>query len=298
MTLAVRFWGVRGSIPSPGAHTVRYGGNTPCVEVRTRANDLVVLDAGTGIRALGNALIAAGGSGAITANLFISHTHWDHIQGLPFFSPLYRAGDRLTVWSARALGVPVERALREQMSAGVFPVPFDRVRAQITFRDLGDTPCDTDTLTLRATAVRHPGGALGFRLAGEPSEPGGLVYIPDNELDDDAPLNAPPDWRARLLEFTRRANVLIHDATYDADEYPLRAGWGHSRAEDAVRFAIEADVRRLVLFHHLPDRSDDAVDRLLDASRTLAAREGAALHVNAAAEGMTMRVPHDRSGGG
>ncbi|HET7586362.1 MAG TPA: MBL fold metallo-hydrolase [Gemmatimonadaceae bacterium] len=290
MTLAVRFWGVRGSVPSPGAHTVRYGGNTPCVEVRTPRGDVLVLDAGTGIRALGNALVRDAGDAPVSAHLFVSHTHWDHIQGLPFFAPLYRAGDRITVWSAPTLGVPVERALREQMSSGVFPVPFERVRAQIEFRELGDAPADVGGVCLRATRVRHPGGAVGFRVDGGGARGTALVYIPDNELDAGAPVDAPPGWRDALLSFARDAAVLIHDATYDGDDYPAHAGWGHSRAQDAVHLAIEAGVRRLVLFHHLPDRGDDDVDRLLDASRTLAAREGSALEVEAAAEGMTLAI--------
>ncbi|HEY0970623.1 MAG TPA: MBL fold metallo-hydrolase [Gemmatimonadales bacterium] len=288
MTLELRFWGTRGSIPSPGPQTVRYGGNTPCVEVRDRNGHLAILDAGTGIRALGNALLA-GGATSVSADVYVTHAHWDHIQGLPFFAPLFHPGHSVRIWTAPELGDRIERALRAQMSPEVFPVPFEEMLAQVEFRALPGSAAAGE-MCVTTHPVRHPGGALGYRLAGGNGWGGAVVYIPDNELDPAAAYAAPPDWRARLVDFLHGADVLVHDAMYTAEEAAAHRGWGHSSALAAVELALEAGVRRLVLFHHHPERSDDEVDALLDVCRARAGRAGGALEVLAAAEGQQLIV--------
>ena len=288
MTLQLRFWGTRGSIPSPGPHTVRYGGNTPCVEVRDPGGHLVILDAGTGIRALGN-LLLADGAPPVSADIYVTHAHWDHIQGLPFFAPLFRSGHAVRIWAAPELGDRIERALRAQMSPEVFPVPFEGMRAAVEFRALSGGATAGD-LRVTTFPVRHPGGALGYRLAGGNGTGGALVYIPDNELDPAAAYPVPPDWRERLLDFVQGADVLVHDAMYTSEEAAAHRGWGHSAAQAAVDLALEAGVRRLVLFHHRPDRSDAEVDELLTHCRARAAAGRGELEVIAAAEGQELTL--------
>ncbi|HEX6632066.1 MAG TPA: MBL fold metallo-hydrolase [Gemmatimonadaceae bacterium] len=288
MALRIRFWGTRGSVPTPGPRTVRYGGNTPCVEVRGPSDALAILDAGTGIRELGRALLAAPGA-RVSADVYVTHAHWDHIQGLPFFAPLFQPGHRVRIWAAPELAPRIERAVRAQMAPEVFPVPFDEVRADVRFRAVDDGPAEHG-LRVGTHGVRHPGGALGYRFTDCNDERSALVYIPDNELDAAAPYPAAPDWRARLVEFIRGAALLVHDAMYDAAEATAHRGWGHSAVEDVVALAAEAGVPRLVLFHHRPDRGDDEVDALLATARAHAAALGAPLDVLAASEGLCLTV--------
>ncbi|HEU4629541.1 MAG TPA: MBL fold metallo-hydrolase [Gemmatimonadaceae bacterium] len=289
MALRIRFWGTRGSVPTPGPGTVRYGGNTPCVEVRTSDDALAILDAGTGIRELGRTLLAAPGA-HVSADVYVTHAHWDHIQGLPFFAPLFQPGHDVRIWAAPELAPRIERAVRAQMAPEVFPVPFDEVRAEVRFRAVADDGPAPHGLGVRTHPVRHPGGALGYRLADCNDERATLVYIPDNELDAAAPYPAAPDWRARLVAFIHGAALLVHDAMYTAEEAAAHRGWGHSAVEDAVALAVEAGVPRLVLFHHRPDRGDDEVDALLARARARVAELGARLEVLAASEGLCLTI--------
>jgi phosphoribosyl 1,2-cyclic phosphodiesterase len=298
VSLTVRFWGTRGSVPCPGPATLRYGGNTPCLEVRTADGALIILDAGTGMRPLGRTLTArpaeeqANGSErrptSIVGDLFLTHLHWDHIQGLPFFAPLYREEHRFTVWCPSTVVADAERVLRSQMSPGVFPVDFGQLRAAVEFRnaDAGRVACTS--ADVRALPVRHPGGALGFRVAGP--DGGALVYVPDNELDPAAAYDAPRDWRDRLVEFARGARLLVHDGMYTPAEHRGRRGWGHSTYTEALALAIDAGVETLALFHHDPERGDDALDHVVAECRAIAEERGGGTRVIAAAEGLELEV--------
>ena len=289
MTLTVRFWGTRGSVPAPGADTVRYGGNTPCLEVRPPGGGLLIFDAGTGIRELGRALTAKANGDPIVADVFLSHAHWDHIQGLPYFAPLFARGNRFTFWSTASLMPAVDRALHEQMSPTVFPVPLDDVGASVEFRALGDTHKGNGYL-LRPHAVRHPGGALAYRVSTLGDGARALVYVSDNELGDAPGYTARAGWREDLVSFARGASLLVHDAMYTTEEYAHHRGWGHSHVADTVALALDAEVERLALFHHSPERTDVAVDRLVEEARAMVARRGGKVDVMAAAEGLTLTV--------
>ena len=291
MSLRATFWGTRGSIPTPGPHTVRYGGNTPCLEVRTADGHLIILDAGTGIRALGRALVEAADGAPIEADLFLTHAHWDHIQGIPFFAPLFGRGNRLRIWGSASLERSVDQVVRDQMSPVVFPVSFEALAATIDFHSIAEgTPMHGPGYDVQAFALQHPGGALGYRFEARDGHGGALVYVPDNELAPHPRYGSGPEWRAQMTTFVRGASVLIHDAMYTSEEYVACAGWGHSTHQEAVALALAAEVRTLLLFHHDPQRTDDALDRSVAECRELVRRAGASLEVVAAAEGLTVHT--------
>src|ERR1044071_5114063 len=290
MTLRLRFWGTRGSVPSPGPHTVRYGGNKPCVEVRTGTGRLIILDAGTGIGERGRSLMARANGDGIRADIFLTHAHWDHIQGIPFFAPIFQRGNRFTIWGSKALGTSIDRVLRDQMSPVVFPVAFEALAAQIDFSEIAEEQRTGDGFAVSAFAVRHPGGALGYRFSGGDGRGASFVYISDNELGSDETYRTGPDWDERVVQFVKGAKMLVHDATYTADEYEQHRGWGHSTYEDALALALAAGVEQLVLFHHRPERTDEELDRCLEKCRAWVDERGGMLRVIAAAEGMTLTV--------
>jgi phosphoribosyl 1,2-cyclic phosphodiesterase len=290
MTLRLTFWGTRGSVPTPGPHTVRYGGNTPCVEVRTATGRLVVLDAGTGLRELGRSLVERSNGAPLEADLFLTHAHWDHIQGLPFFPPIFQAGNRFTIWGPRNLNGGIGRVIRDQMSPVVFPVPFESLAARVDFQNLGECQPVSGDLDVATFDVQHPGGAVAYRFTSRGSNARSFVYVSDNELAPHDTYHSPRDWRDRLVDFIRGANVLVHDATYTKDEYADHRGWGHSTYDEAVDLALDAGVDTLVLFHHKPERTDDDIDAFVAACQEAARTHGSRLRVVAAAEGMSLDV--------
>jgi phosphoribosyl 1,2-cyclic phosphodiesterase len=275
--MQLRFWGVRGSLATPGPGTVRYGGNTLCVEIRV-GSQRIIIDAGSGIRVLGSALAAAGQ--AVGADLLISHTHLDHICGLPFFAPLFDPATRLRIWGGH-LTPPegIERALRLSLAAPLMPNVDQEFRAKITFHDFapGDDLPLPDGLRVRTVALSHPGNAVGFRIdAGGAS----VCYLSDTEH--------PPHGVDELLRrFAAGASVLIYDATYTDAEYRTRVGWGHSTWREGVRLADAASADRLVLFHHDPAHDDTFMDGI--AREVAAVRPGSLV----AMEGMTLRPGQD-----
>lgn len=291
MSLRVRFWGTRGSIPSPGAQTVRYGGNTPCVEVRTDGGWLIILDAGTGIRELGRALIERSNGNAIKGDIFLTHAHWDHIQGIPFFAPIFGRGNHFTIWGSQSLEGSVDKVVRDQMSPVVFPVTFEELDATIDFKGLPEgTPTDGNGYQVTAFAVQHPGGALGYRFEESGGRSGALVYVSDNELASHPRYGASGDFRDRMVTFARGAAVLVHDTMYTTEEYDHHQGWGHSTYAEVVDLAVDAGVGTLVLFHHEPRRTDDQIEQCLAACQQQVQDRGATVRVVAAAEGLTLTL--------
>jgi len=291
MTCRVKIWGARGSIPAPGPLTARYGGNTPCVTLQSEdpaRRSLVILDAGTGIRPLGRALVEAS-SEPLTADLVISHTHWDHIQGLPFFGPFYDERSHIRIWGAHQGKVPLERILREQMSPVVFPVPLDQLDATLSVTPVEPGWFTVGGFVVDAMRLRHPGNTLGFRLAPRTGGPS-VVYITDNELGPGGNYDVGAGWRDELVSFVAGTDLLIHDAMFTSEEVVTYAGWGHSSYLEAVDLAAEAGVGRLVLFHHRPERNDDEMDDLFAEARRRAESRRPTLEVVAAFEGLEITL--------
>jgi phosphoribosyl 1,2-cyclic phosphodiesterase len=284
MTHTVTFWGTRGSIPTPGPDTARYGGNTACIGVGGPNSRLVILDAGSGLRPLGHELMKHR-NGPLTVDMLLSHTHWDHIQGLPFFKPLSSRGTSLCIYGAAQEGVPLKEILGRQMDPMVFPVPLDALAAALKVVEITEGDFEIDQFRVCAFRLRHPGTTLGYRLI--PTSHGReIAYVTDNELGAGGSYELAPNWRARMVQFLEGTDTLIHDAMYLDQIIQARAGWGHSTPRQAVDLASEARCRRLILFHHEPEHDDDALDRLVSDTRAYAARVAPGLEVEAAVEGM------------
>jgi phosphoribosyl 1,2-cyclic phosphodiesterase len=284
MTHEVTFWGTRGSIPTPGPDTARYGGNTACIGVGTAEGRLVILDAGSGLRPLGHELMKQR-NGVLVADILLSHTHWDHIQGLPFFKPLSSRDTSVTIYGAAQEGVPLKEILGRQMDPMVFPVPLNALAASLTVVEIEEGEFEIDGFNVCAFRLRHPGTTLGYRLVPS-SGAREIAYVTDNELGPGGNYEVTSDWRARMISFVAGADTLIHDAMYLDQIIQARAGWGHSTPRQAVDLAREGRCRRLILFHHEPEHSDAALDRLIRDTRDYAARVAPGLEVEAAAEGM------------
>jgi phosphoribosyl 1,2-cyclic phosphodiesterase len=311
--MRVRFWGVRGSLPVPGRRTERYGGNTSCVEVVTAAGTRIVIDAGTGIRGLGKDLMRTQfGAGTGEAHLLVSHTHWDHIQGLPFFAPLYQAGNRLCLYTRRRDDRALRTVLDGQADSPYFPVPAGQARAQIDFRELEeDEHFHIADAEVQSTRLNHPNSATAYAITADGAK---VAYVSDTApftdiLFGEEFLPGPPAPDARLppgarqaLESMRTAvvrlcegaDLVIYDTMFTASDYRLLSHYGHSRPDDALDICRSAGARTLALYHHAPERSDEEVDCMLAEARTHAARQAGGvlrpLSVMAAFEGLDMNL--------
>lgn len=295
--MRVKFWGVRGSIPTPGKQTVRYGGNTPCIEVRLDDDELVIFDAGTGIRNLGDSLIASGGS--VKAFILITHPHWDHIQGFPFFKPAFISGNELTIIGTDRPEKKLNEIIAEQMNKIYFPVQLHELKASLTFLPIKqEAEFDIYDAKLRAMYVNHPGFTVGYRLEHNGKV---LVYISDNEPFDRAASETYANVEKvvvekfiedgarpnkRIFDFCSGADVLIHDSTYTPEEYIDRIGWGHSHYLFTLRVAAEAHVKKLYLFHHEQNRSDDKVEDILKKCKKEVKSRGYTFECDAAVENL------------
>jgi CheY-like chemotaxis protein/phosphoribosyl 1,2-cyclic phosphodiesterase len=288
--MRVKFWGTRGSIATPGPETVHFGGNTSCVEVTTDRGVRFILDCGTGARLLGLSLMASGAR-PLSANLLLSHTHWDHIQGFPFFVPLFVPGNRFSVYAPQGAGASLGDVLAGQMEFTYFPVELSQLPAQLSYVDLPEGTHKIDGVRVSAQFLNHPCVTLGYRIEADGAS---VLYLCDHEQYSELL------WRAdaepgridsilhagdrRHAQFMSGADLVIHDAQYTPAEYPTKKNWGHSTYEYAVEMAAVAGVKRLALMHHDPAHDDEFIRKMEESARQLAHRRGSPMEVFCAAE--------------
>ncbi len=297
--MKVRFWGTRGSIPSPGPRTLRYGGNCACVEVRTDGGELFIIDAGTGIRELGLELLK---SPPVNAHLLLSHTHWDHISGFPFFPPAFVPGNRVTVYAARNIDKRLEDVMAGQMEYTYFPVTLGDLPSDIQYRELLEESFTIGSARITTHYLNHTSICMGYRIEADGHS---VAYVSDHEPYGLALFGSdpPPDkigrglldgvvhvGDRRLIEWIGGADLLIQDTQYTPQEYPKKIGWGHGSADYVTDVAVLSRARRLALFHHDPLHDDDMVDEIADYCRRRVADAGAEVEVFGAAEGQDVEL--------
>jgi phosphoribosyl 1,2-cyclic phosphodiesterase len=283
--MRVTFHGVRGSVPTPGPSTVRYGGNSVCVEARLADGTLFVLDAGTGLRTLGKQLIALTASSSDRIHLLITHGHWDHILGLPFFAPLYRKDTHIVLYAfgERAVAAAKKSVL---FDGEHFPVRFDDIPAKLERSEPKGNEIRVGSAVIKTISLNHPGGCEGYRI--DDDDGSSLCYLTDNELNPPGPVTTTPSELARFAEGT---GLLIHDAQYLPSDMPGKRGWGHSLVGEVLDLGRQASARMVALHHHDPERDDEALDQIAAEAARWAAENARGMRTIVAAEGTTVDLP-------
>jgi len=279
--MIIRCWGARGSIPTSGKDYLQYGGNTTCLEIRNAQDDILLVDAGSGIREAGNSFLTEERN---DFTLLLTHAHWDHIMGFPFFKPLYREKTHLRIWGCSFAQDSIREMLARVMSAPYFPINYEEVHATVDYQVTCSGTYGLGNLTITPIALSHPNQGTGFKFS---QNGGSLVFLTDNELGlrHQGGL-AYSDY----LAFCRGADLLIHDAEYLDEEYPKRRGWGHSTVEQAVKLALDAGVKQLGLFHHNQDRHDAEVDAMVARCRRIISEHQSDLECFAVHQLMEMTI--------
>jgi len=290
----IKFWGTRGSIAVPSPETLRYGGNTTCVELRADG-EIIVLDAGSGIRPLGVALDREFQARPIKLSLLITHAHWDHIQGFPFFKPAYDSKNEIRIFGFDGAGATFREIMAEPMKSPFFPITMRELSARMDINKLNEMKFSLGKLDIHAAFVNHPGVCVGYRIF---TSVGSLAFLPDHEpyefflhaargkqLSPDEAKEVAADQHALLVQFLRGSDILILDSQYTDQEYKTHIGWGHGSISSAVALALEAEVQTLVLFHHDPSHDDQMVDTMVQSARELAMKSGSHMEVVGAQQG-------------
>jgi len=290
----LKFWGTRGSIAVPGPETLRYGGNTTCVELRADG-EIIVLDAGSGIRPLGVALQKEFQAQPIKLSLLITHAHWDHIQGFPFFKTAYDSNNQIRIFGFDGAGATFREIMTEPMRAPFFPITMRELSAKMDINKLTEMKFSLGKVDVHAAFVNHPGVCAGYRIS---TSGGSVAFMPDHEpyefflhraggkqLSPEQAKQIAADEHARLVQFLHGSDILILDAQYSDQEYKNHVGWGHGSISSAVSLALEADIQTLLLFHHDPSHDDNTVDAMVESARELAAKSGSGLEVAGAQQG-------------
>lgn len=280
--MQVKFWGTRGSVPVPGPSTVRYGGNTTCLEVKGKDGTHLIIDSGTGIRLLGGELMSKGPKGPI--HVILTHFHWDHIQGWPFFIPAYVPGFEFNIYGRGESAEKLKRAFGYQMRSPYFPVKFSAQGSEKEFVSLKEGSFNIGTLKIQVIENCHPGGAFGLRI----TEGGkSFVLLTDHEIGLRDRL---PHPYSDYVRFAKNAHLLIHDAQFDDEELPQRRGWGHSSHTEALKLALKSDAKKLGLFHHSPSRADSGIDGLILHCEEILEKEKGSMEVFGAREGSEIEI--------
>jgi phosphoribosyl 1,2-cyclic phosphodiesterase len=289
----IKFWGTRGSISVPGKRTLRYGGNTTCLEIRADG-EIIVIDAGSGIRSLGNALEKEFQSQPIKLTLLITHAHWDHIQGFPFFAPAYEKKNEIHVRGYDGVDMGFGKIMAEPMRYPFFPIAMRELSAKIDIKKLSEMEFCVGKVQVRATFVNHPGVCAGYRVF---TSAGSIAFLPDHEpysflhavkahdLTPEQAKKTGEEERAGLVDFLQGSDILILDSQYTDAEYETHIGWGHGSISSVVSLALDARVQKLLLFHHDPSHDDVMLDGILADARQLVRKKGKHLEVDAAREG-------------
>ena len=290
----LKFWGTRGSIPVPGPETQRFGGNTTCVELRADG-EIIVLDAGSGIRPLGIALDKEFQARPIKLSLLITHAHWDHIQGFPFFKPAYDSKNEIRLFGFDGAGATFREIMTEPMKSPFFPITMRDLSATMDINKLNEMKFSLGKLDIHAAFVNHPGVCVGYRIF---TSSGSVAFLPDHEpyefflhsargkqLSPEEMKEIATDQHAALVQFLRGSEILILDSQYTDQEYTNHIGWGHGSTSSAVSLALEAEVQTLVLFHHDPSHDDEMVARMVESARELALENGSQLEIIGAQQG-------------
>jgi CheY-like chemotaxis protein len=285
--MLVTYWGVHGTLPTPGDAYVRYGGNTPCVSVEIGDEPITIFDCGSGIKRLSDAIMSRAGAQRFSARIFISHTHWDHINTIPFFAPLYIRGNQIDVFGPHQGDLTIASAISAQMESVYFPVTVREFGARLVCRDLREERLEFGPLKIDTMLLSHPGTCLGYRLSARGRT---LCYVTDNELYPPGSPRHNSRYVEHLTAFVKNADLLITDTTYRDSEYPSKVDWGHSAVSQVADLAARAKVKRLHLFHHDPDQTDDDIDAKLAEMREALARLGSDVACDAPAEGRSVSI--------
>jgi phosphoribosyl 1,2-cyclic phosphodiesterase len=295
----IKFWGTRGSIPVPSPETLRYGGNTTCVELRADG-EIIVLDAGSGIRPLGIDLDEEFQARPIKLSLLITHAHWDHIQGFPFFKPAYDSKNEIRIFGFDGAGATFREIMMEPMRSPFFPITMRELSARMDINKLNEMKFSLGKLDIHAAFVNHPGVCAGYRIF---TSGGSVAFLPDHEpyqfflheargkqLSPEQAKEIATEQHSALVEFLHGSDVLILDSQYTDQEYETHVGWGHGSISSAVALALEADVQTLLLFHHDPNHDDEMVDTMVESGRELAIKSGSHLEVAGAQQGSEIQL--------